>query len=202
MTSEHDKYALEYDEQVRNYHCHIADVLFGLSYEYIKHGESLLDVGIGTGISSALFHQAGLQVYGIDGSGEMLRICRDKGLTVELTERDLLAFPWPYQNGVFDHVISCGVFHFIRDLNRIFKEVSRIQKIGGTFAFTVLIEDEKLFGKSNYHMRVEDGLSVYSHKTDYISRLLIMHGYTRKKELISCVGPSQFKVLVARRGEQ
>ena len=79
MTSTHDQYAKEYDDQIKNYHCHIAEVLFGLSFESIKAGESILDVGIGTGVSAELFNLAGLQVSGIDGSKEMLDICRKRG---------------------------------------------------------------------------------------------------------------------------
>lgn len=79
MASAHDKYAKEYDDQIKNYDCYMAEVLFGLSYEYIKKGESILDVGIGMGISSKLFCLAGLQVFGIDVSAELLNICEKKG---------------------------------------------------------------------------------------------------------------------------
>jgi predicted TPR repeat methyltransferase len=106
MASAHDKYARDYDNQIKNHDCHIAEILFGLSYEYIKNGDSLLDIGIGTGISSKLFNLAGLNVFGIDGSAEMLDICKTKGIAKELVEQDLLVFPWPYQKDTFDHIIS------------------------------------------------------------------------------------------------
>jgi len=32
----HDAYADDYDQQVQSYGCHVADVLFGLCYEYVQ----------------------------------------------------------------------------------------------------------------------------------------------------------------------
>jgi ubiquinone/menaquinone biosynthesis C-methylase UbiE len=116
MTSQHDKYAQDYDKSIFDYECYIADVLFGFSYEYIQEGENILDVGIGTGISSQLFHKAGLKIYGIDGSKAILDICRQKRIAQDLIEQDVLSVPWPYQNATFTHVVSCGLFHFIEKL--------------------------------------------------------------------------------------
>jgi ubiquinone/menaquinone biosynthesis C-methylase UbiE len=65
-----DDYASDYDESARSMHWHGPEVLFGLMYEYLKKGQSLLDVGIGTGLSARFFYQAGLQIYGVDGSAE------------------------------------------------------------------------------------------------------------------------------------
>jgi hypothetical protein len=33
MASAHDKYARDYDNQIKNHDCHIAEILFGLSLE-------------------------------------------------------------------------------------------------------------------------------------------------------------------------
>lgn len=197
MTSAHDKYAKDYDEQVRNYDCYIADVLFGLSYEYIQPGETLFDIGIGTGISSQLFHLAGLQVFGMDSSAEMLALCKAKGIARELMEQDVLVFPWPYQNGAFNHVICCGVFHFLGDLERIFNETSRIHKPGGIFAFTVM--DGKDNPSETYQDRIEDGLNIYAHTPGYIYQLLRQHHYRKEKEMICLVGPTPFRTIVARK---
>lgn len=50
---------------------------------------------------------------------------------------DLRHSPLPYSDHSFDHVISCGVFHFFGELAVIAKEISRIIKPGGIFAFTI-----------------------------------------------------------------
>ena len=74
----HDRIAGEYDSLVKKYNSHIHELLFGMCFEYVKPGDSLLDLGIGTGLSSFLFTKAGLHITGLDGSGEMLKECKKK----------------------------------------------------------------------------------------------------------------------------
>ncbi len=56
------------------------EIVFGLAYQDTAPGETILDVGIGTGLASVLFHKAGLRVKGMDFSSEMLEVCRKKAL--------------------------------------------------------------------------------------------------------------------------
>ena len=74
----HDEYASSYDSQVKEYNSYGNEVLFGMCYEYVKAGDTLLDIGIGTGLSSINFARAGLDVYGMDASTGMLEECRKK----------------------------------------------------------------------------------------------------------------------------
>ena len=94
-SSLHDAYASNYDDQVHTCDCHIAEVLFGLCYEYIQPYQRLLDVGVGSGLSAALFAKAGLEIHGMDFSPAMLEVCRHKGIAVELKQYDLQQAPWP-----------------------------------------------------------------------------------------------------------
>lgn len=48
------------------------EVVFGLSYKYIRSGERIIDMGTGTGLSSVLYHKAGLQIFGMDISSDMI----------------------------------------------------------------------------------------------------------------------------------
>jgi predicted TPR repeat methyltransferase len=199
MASAHDKFAKEYDNQIKNYDCYIAEVLFGLSYEYVKKADTLLDIGIGTGISSRLFYLAGLDIFGIDVSRAMLSICKTKGIAKELIEQDLLVFPWPYQDDMFNHIICCGVFHFIGDLDKIFDEISRIHKNDGIFAFTVIDGKDNQRNREKYQKQIEDGLNIFSHKASYIHNLMKKNNYSKEKEIISFVGQTQFRAIVARK---
>ena len=136
-TASHDRFAATYDQQTKEFHSFSHDVLFGMCYEYIHPEETLLDLGIGTGLSSYLFAKAGLRVVGVDDSEEMLEQCRKKKFAESLLKLDLNKLPLPYPDGHFSHVICCGVFHFLSDLEPILSEVSRLLKPGGIFGFTV-----------------------------------------------------------------
>lgn len=199
MVSAHDKYAKDYDNQIIEYDCYIADVLFGLSYEYIKKGERLLDVGIGTGVSSSLFSKAGLHVIGIDGSTEMLNICKTKGIAEELIEHDLLVFPWPLQNQRFKHVICCGVFHFMADLDKIFQEISLLQDCEGIFTFT--IQEDKFLSDEHekYKFNKEGEFNIFTHNLSYIYKLMQDNHYTKEKEIVVQVGETQFRTIAAKK---
>jgi len=109
--------------------------VFGLMLPHIRPGQTILDIGIGTGLGSEPFSQAGLRVTGIDISGSMLAVCQKKGITARLLRHDLTKFPYPFGEKSFDLVISTGVFQFFPDLDSIFGEVARILVEGGRFAF-------------------------------------------------------------------
>jgi ABC-type dipeptide/oligopeptide/nickel transport system ATPase component len=101
----HDEHAFGYDREARETGWFGPEVLFGLCFEYVRPHERLLDIGIGTGLGSMLFARAGLEVFGIDGSAEMLEICRSKDFAEDLREFDLRGMPLPYSDGSFDDAI-------------------------------------------------------------------------------------------------
>lgn len=174
----HDKEASQYDQQVRDYHFHGHDILFGMVFEYIKPHEMLLDIGIGTGLASLPFAKAGLIIFGLDGSLEMLRVCESKAFAKELRRFDLRDTPLPYPDCAFDHVICCGVLHFFSELEPIVKEISRVIKPGGIFAFTIAAQTshgETSF-KDDSRRYLEKptpwGVSIYAHSDAYIDKML------------------------------
>ena len=129
-------YAREYDADSARYEWHGPEVVFGLVFEYLSEGQTLLDIGIGTGLSALPFHRAGLVVDGIDESKKMLEVCGAKNVTRELKQHDARRTPLPYDDGVYDHVVACGVFHLVEDLGPLMAEASRLLKPGGVFVFT------------------------------------------------------------------
>ncbi len=70
-----------YDEEAEATGWYGPEVAFGLAFKYLRPGQSILDLGIGTGLAAVLFRQAGLKVYGMDVAPEMLDACRGKGFT-------------------------------------------------------------------------------------------------------------------------
>ena len=61
------------------------EVVFGLAYTHVHPGQTILDIGIGTGLGSVLFRKAGLKIHGMDISPEMLDTCRRKGVYIPAT---------------------------------------------------------------------------------------------------------------------
>lgn len=195
----HDAYAATYDEQARAYGCYLEDALFGLCYEYISPGQTMLDLGIGSGLSAAPFAKAGLKVWGMDFSPAMLEICRAKGVAVDLQQWDLLSIPWPHPDLAFDHVVCCGVFHFIADLEAIFTETRCVLRDGGIFAFTSKSQTFVETPYSNYDVQSVAGMDVYSHSRLYLDALVEAHRFERLKWMRTFVGEDGFDIWITRK---
>lgn len=171
--------ASQYDEQVKEYDSYLHNVLFGMSYEYVKPQEKILDLGIGTGLASINFSKAGVKVYGLDISEEMLNICRIKSFAEELKLHNLSDNRMPYSDGYFNHIICSGVFHFLSDLGNIFSEVARIVREGGIFAFTIAPNNTV----AEYTKQMTSwGVPIYYHSPNYIKRLLDLNEMSLLKE--------------------
>jgi len=171
--------ASHYDDEVKAYDSYGHDVLFGMSFEFVKAGEKLLDIGIGTGLASIQFSRVGLNVYGLDVSQEMLNLCRSKSFTEELKLYDVTREPIPYGDHYFDHVVCCGVLHFLGDLTALFLEVRRVMRKGGIFAFTIAPQET---AAGYTEEPTAWGVSIFKHAPQYIVGLLEANGLELLKE--------------------
>jgi ubiquinone/menaquinone biosynthesis C-methylase UbiE len=181
--TEHDRCAEDYDSLSHQYENFTSEIIFGLVFEYINSGEKLLDMGMGTGLSSYLFKKAGLGIYGLDNSEEMLKICKQKNIASDLKLFDLNENFLPYKDLEFHHIISVGVFHFFQDLESFFNESYRILKEGGTFSFTV--KDSKT--KISSEIDKEYGITIYGHSDEYIDNLIRKYDFKllKKQKFVS-----------------
>lgn len=191
-------FAHNYDEYVKNCQWIGADILFGLMYEYINPNQKLLDIGIGTGLSSKIFKQYGLVIYGIDGAEEMINICQNKGFVKELRQVDLTKSNIWFEKRKFDHVISHGVFHFIGDLNEIIKQTSKVLNKNGCFGFTYEelcnpaadYEESSIVGVSKRQNK-QSGVDSYRHTENYILKQIDKNGFEllKKTEFLAFIDP-------------
>ena len=198
----HDAYAAGYDAQVIAYDCYLAEALFGLCFAFVARGQRLLDVGIGSGLSAAPFARAGLRVAGMDFSPAMLDLCRAKGLAGDLRRHDLQQTPWPYDPAAFDHVIACGVFHFLDRLDGVFAETVRVLRPGGLYAFTTKLPGGPLAPGQAAEKTASGDLAVFAHAPEYVAALAGGAGLERLRRLRCFVGADVFELYVTRLREQ
>lgn len=87
------------------------------------------------------------KVYGIDLTAEMLarakENCKATGVTnVELVQVDNEEIP--FQENMFDVVISNGAINLSPNKLRLFQEIHRVLKPGGRFQFADIVTKNKL----------------------------------------------------------
>jgi SAM-dependent methyltransferase len=121
-----------------------ADTFHLLTSEALPHlvkaaaiggGNRVLDLGSGPGDASAVVAGAGANVTGVDFSRPMVEVARRRHPTLTFHEAD--AEKLPFDRESFDaSVANCVVHHLARPIV-VFKEVSRVLKPHGRFAFTV-----------------------------------------------------------------
>jgi predicted TPR repeat methyltransferase len=177
--------ARAYDEEAEASGWFGPEVAFGLTYAYIKPGQSLLDIGIGTGLGSVLFRKAGLIVHGMDNDPAMIEACHSKGFS-DLLLHDLNMPPYPYNSECMDHVICTGVMNFFKDLSLLFAETARILSKGGLFAFIVGNQakaDSGEFIVGAEHTGSDKPLTMYRHSNEQVSQWMEQNGFELLRSL-------------------
>ena len=185
IENHHDAMVAAYDDEAEASGWFGPEVAFGLAYTYVHPGQSILDIGIGTGLGSVLFDKAGLKVHGMDVSPKMLDACRNKGFTA-LQLHDLSNPPYPYESESMDHAVCAGVLNFFSDLSPVFKETARILRKEGLFVFVVgdRVETEdheiKVVPK---HTKSEKTIVMYRYSLKQIDTWLECYGLEHVRSL-------------------
>jgi len=201
--SNYKELASQYDKEVKEYSSYGHEVIFGMSFEFVRAEEKLLDIGIGTGLASIHLSKVGLKVYGLDDSQEMLAACQSKSFTEELKRCDITKEPLPYENLYFNHVVCCGVLHFVKDLTVLFSEVKRVMRSGGIFAFTIAPHEGTA---DSIKEPTTWGVPIFKHAPRYVMGLLEINEMELLKEQRLLIKDADkinynmlFSVLICRR---
>jgi ubiquinone/menaquinone biosynthesis C-methylase UbiE len=213
MCPDEDPYAKwsdEYDDLSQKSQWHGPAILFGMMFPHLRPGQSLLDVGIGTGLGALSFHRSGLKIVGIDNSPAMIRECKSRGLPWEIIEHDLTKLPWPLKDNSVDHVVSAGVSHFVANWSVAILETSRLLKAGGLFGFDF---DEFDPEKDERFAPVADGVYetynaeydefLYRYSETFVFGALAKAGFEIVHDtefLVSKENRNYFRAIVARLG--
>lgn len=97
----------------------------------LKAGETILDIGIGTGLLEEKIKEK-VKIYGIDISGKMMEKVNEKKINiVELKKGSFVNIPYTVKK--FDIIVSCFAFHHLTDIEKdksVF-EMKRVLKENG-----------------------------------------------------------------------
>jgi SAM-dependent methyltransferase len=103
-------------------------------------GKRVLELGCGGGQCSIAFAKQGATAIGIDFSAEQLafarRLVEREGVKVELRQGDLADLAFLRADSI-DAAFSAFAFGFVDDLNRVFRQVHRVLKVGAPLVFSL-----------------------------------------------------------------
>ena len=140
VLKEYSKLALHYD---RRWSFYIeATLRETLSRLELQPGESLVDVGCGTGALLEALLATGRegQLSGVDPSPEMLEVARGRlGEAVLLKQSHVESLPFPDE--AFDVVVSTNAFHYFRNPPAALEEMARVLRPYGRIVITDWCDD-------------------------------------------------------------
>lgn len=103
-------------------------------------GKRVLELGCGGAQCSIAFAKQGATAIGVDFSAEMLafarRLCEREEVKVELRQGDLADLAFLRADSI-DLVFSAYAFGYVEDLNRVFRQVHRVLKVGAPLVFSL-----------------------------------------------------------------
>jgi SAM-dependent methyltransferase len=98
-------------------------------------GQTVLDLGCGTGEDALRLMQAGIRVRAIDASGEMVKIARGRGVDAQVLPIENCGL----LNESFDAVLSnFGALNCVQDLDLLREPLARLVRPGGYLALCLI----------------------------------------------------------------
>ncbi len=174
-------------------------------------GKNVLDVGCGYGSTAFKIHKKGAKsVLGIDISQTMLQKAREENFAENIYYKHLDISDLNKINTSFDIVVSCLVFHYIKDLKQTFSDIHKLLNDEGLFVFSIQhpihtankYMEEWLFNKSGevkafaldhyaeegkrYRKWIDKPIERYHHKIETIINSLIQAPFN----IVSLAEPS------------
>ncbi len=132
----YDLLASQYDEATKAYKWIAHERVNTLLLPHLKPGNSVLDVGIGTALSTVAFLKAGCHVCGVDISHKMLEKAREKYPALELYQGNIEEGLPFLSSRSFDIVLGVGILEFVTNIEKVIGILSEKTKSDGLMCFT------------------------------------------------------------------
>ncbi|MCU0542569.1 MAG: class I SAM-dependent methyltransferase [Oscillatoriaceae cyanobacterium Prado104] len=145
----------------------------------LRSNVRVLDIGCGTG---ALLQQIAsnypqAQLFGIDPVAEMLAIARQK-LPAKAELKQAWAEALPFDSEQFDVVVSCNMFHYIRQPVIALQEMHRVLRSNGQLIITDWCDDFWTTRLCDRLLRVFNRAHYKTYRQQELQQLLVDAGYT------------------------
>ena len=99
-----------------------------LSWLEPKAGETILDLGCGTGDLTPQIAESGATVLGVDSSAEMIQAAKEKFPTITFQQADARSLPF---SNSFDAIFSNAVLHWVPEKEKAIESMYQSLKKGG-----------------------------------------------------------------------
>jgi SAM-dependent methyltransferase len=121
-----------------------------LAWFALSNAHRLLEIGAGAGKDSLFFQQNGLDVTCADLSPEMVRLCRDKGLSAH--QMDFLHLDFPAASFDAVYAMNCLLHVPKADLPRVLTAIHALLRPGGVFYMGIYggIEQDGIWDQDRY----------------------------------------------------
>ena len=147
-----------YDKDMQTWQWVSPQKIFTAIRPHMHGNETILDLGIGTGLLSSLLKKnTGAYVTGIDASEKMLKKCRQSAVADRLVKGDFDRQALPFLGGEFDVVVCSGALEFVGNILFLSREIVRVTRQGGLVALAYQLAErndiEEQNAESHYLMR-------------------------------------------------
>jgi len=152
--------------------------------ETLKHipdrpRQQLLDIGCGTGRLLTMLAKThpGISLAGVDTTAEMLAVARPRLLTGTLLAQ-ASAEQLPFAAATFDTIVSCNMFHYIRQPLAALKEIRRLLRPGGALVITDWCNDYLTCRAYNIFLRLTNRAHYKTYRLHECASMLDAAGFS------------------------
>jgi DNA-binding transcriptional MerR regulator len=157
----------------KNYNS-ILEEVYNIAIKNTKEAPSILEIGVGTGNLANKFFREGYNIVGIDQSREMLNVAKEKNPRLKVRLGEFLKIP--FDNKVFDVIVSTYAFHHLKDNEKVVAigEMIRVLKDHGKIVIGDLMfkseEDKDNILKGLAEDQVKEIQDEYYSNIDFLQR--------------------------------